>query len=274
MSLRSSHLVGDHRFDCGSMAVTSASTLCQDRVFSVRPNFGSAPRDQAIREHRWRLIEHLTFECPGISRSGLGGSLAVTFLRDDLLRAVLDLTLPRRYCLQLSFRSSACCGSHGLSCPVPPRPYYCTGTSSPSTHEVAVYVSCRGTLAWCVVCGAQPPASVRIRVGKPLKANSPSCFVVRPVVVTPPAVRHCICLGAAPCACSCPSLCAGAMCPIPAWIWCNVRVFVRFFVLPVCPGWTPRLLVKWTLLCMFDSGLTQGSFKLMYLLPSWRPSTS
>ena len=44
MSLRSSRLVGDHRFDCGTTAVASACCLCQDRVFPSRPDFGSAPR--------------------------------------------------------------------------------------------------------------------------------------------------------------------------------------------------------------------------------------
>ena len=44
-----------------------------------------------------------------------------------------------------------------------------------------------------------PAASVRIRVGKPL----PSCLVIRPLVLAPPAVRFCICPGASPRACSC-----------------------------------------------------------------------
>ena len=84
-SLRSSHLVGDHLFDFGATAAAYACSLCQERVFPSCPDFGSAPRAHADREHRWRHIEHLLFECPGIL--GTGGTLAVTLLRDDLLKA-------------------------------------------------------------------------------------------------------------------------------------------------------------------------------------------
>ena len=46
------------------------------------------PRAHADREHRWRHIEHLLFECPGIL--GTGGVLAVTLLRDDLFKACFE----------------------------------------------------------------------------------------------------------------------------------------------------------------------------------------
>ena len=85
LSLRSSHLIGDHLFDFGATAAAYACSLCQDRVFPSCPDFGSAPSAHADREHRWRHIEHLLFECPGIL--GTGGTLAVTILRDDLFRA-------------------------------------------------------------------------------------------------------------------------------------------------------------------------------------------
>ena len=85
MSLRSSHLIGDHLFDFGATAAAYACSLCQDGVFPSCPDFGSAPRAHADREHRWRHIEHLLFECPGIL--GTGGTLAVTLLRDDLFNA-------------------------------------------------------------------------------------------------------------------------------------------------------------------------------------------
>ena len=59
MSLRSSHLVGDPCLDFGVTAVAAACSLCHDHVFPLCPDFGSAPRAQAAREHRWRQIEHL-----------------------------------------------------------------------------------------------------------------------------------------------------------------------------------------------------------------------
>ena len=85
VSLRSSHLIGDHLFNFGATAAVYACSLCQERVFPSCPNFGSAPRAHADREHRWRHIEHLLFECPGIL--GTGGALEVTLLRDDLFKS-------------------------------------------------------------------------------------------------------------------------------------------------------------------------------------------
>ena len=43
----------------GDTAVDSACSLCQGHVFTLRPVFGSAPRAQATREHRWRHMKHL-----------------------------------------------------------------------------------------------------------------------------------------------------------------------------------------------------------------------
>ena len=84
MSLRSSHLVGDHCLDFGVTAVATACSLCHDHVFPSCPDFGSVPRAQAVREHRWRHIEHLLFECQCIP--GLDGFVALALLRDDLFR--------------------------------------------------------------------------------------------------------------------------------------------------------------------------------------------
>ena len=56
-----------------------------DGPCGVIMHFGSAPRAHADREHRWRHIEHLLFECPSIL--GTGGTLAVKLLRDDLYNA-------------------------------------------------------------------------------------------------------------------------------------------------------------------------------------------
>ena len=84
MSLRVSHLVEDHCIDFGVTAVAAACSLCHDHVFPSCPDFGSAPRSQAAREHRWRHIEHLLFECQCIP--GLDSSVALALLRDDLFR--------------------------------------------------------------------------------------------------------------------------------------------------------------------------------------------
>ena len=84
MSLQWSHLVGDHCFDFGDTAVAAVCCLSHDHVFPSCPFFGSAPRAQATREHRWRHIEHLLFECPCIP--GLDSPVALTLLRHDLFR--------------------------------------------------------------------------------------------------------------------------------------------------------------------------------------------
>ena len=84
MSLRSSHLVGEHYSDYGDMAATGAGRLCDDHVALSFSDFGSAPRAPATREHRWRHIEHLLFECRCIS--GLDSSVSITLLRDDIFR--------------------------------------------------------------------------------------------------------------------------------------------------------------------------------------------
>ena len=77
MSVRSSHLVGDHCLDLGVTADTAACRLCHDHVFPSFQDFGSAPRAPAAREHRWRHIEHLLLECQCIP--GLDSSVAPLF---------------------------------------------------------------------------------------------------------------------------------------------------------------------------------------------------
>ena len=84
MSLRSSHTVGDHCLDFGVTAVAAACSLCHDHVFPLCPDFGSAPRAKAAREHRWSHIGHLLFELQCIP--GLDSSVALALLRDDLFR--------------------------------------------------------------------------------------------------------------------------------------------------------------------------------------------
>ena len=86
-----------------------------------------------------------------------------------------------------------------VACPVPPRPCCSTWTSSPLAHEAVMSGSSRHSCLVCSLRRVHPPASVRVCVGKP----SPSCLVVHPLVVDPPAVHFCICPSAAPCTCSC-----------------------------------------------------------------------
>ena len=82
ISLRSSNLVRNHCLAFGDTAVAAACTLCRNHIFPSCPEFISAPRAQAAREHRWHHNEHLLFECQCIT--GLDSSVALTFLRDDL----------------------------------------------------------------------------------------------------------------------------------------------------------------------------------------------
>ena len=84
MSVRSSHLVGDHCLDFGVTAVAAACSLCHDHVSTSCPDFDCAPRAQAVREHRWRHIEHLLFECQSIPE--LDSSVPLALLRDHLFR--------------------------------------------------------------------------------------------------------------------------------------------------------------------------------------------
>ena len=99
MSLWSSHLVGDHCLDFGVTAVAAGCSLCHDHVFPLCPDFGSAPRAQAARKHRWRHIEHLLFECQCIP--GLDGSVALALVRCDLFRVCSG---SRRRCCCRRFR--------------------------------------------------------------------------------------------------------------------------------------------------------------------------
>ena len=84
MFFAASHLVGDHFLDFGDTAVAAACSLCHDHVFHSCPDFGSAPRAQAAREHRWCHIENLLLKCQCIP--GLDSSVALTIRRDDRFR--------------------------------------------------------------------------------------------------------------------------------------------------------------------------------------------
>ena len=124
MSLRSSHLIGDHLFDFGATAVACSCSLCQERVFTSCPDFWSAPRAHADGEHSRYHIEHLLFECPGILCTG--GTLPVTLLRDDLFKACFGSDHASAVLLAAcpSNRTPVVSAGwrHGLSRPAPPRP--------------------------------------------------------------------------------------------------------------------------------------------------------
>ena len=87
---------------------------------------------------------------PGIL--GTGGMLAVTLLRDDLFKACFGSDHAWAVLLA-AFPSDRTPVVVATACLVPPRPCCCTGTSPPLAHEVAMLVSSRGVIAWCVVCG-------------------------------------------------------------------------------------------------------------------------
>ena len=78
-------VVGEHLFEYGNTAIGSACSLCLTNVLSLSPNFDSAPEAQATREHRWRHIKYLLFECLGVL--GLGKSIAIALLQDDTFGA-------------------------------------------------------------------------------------------------------------------------------------------------------------------------------------------
>ena len=123
-------------------------------MFPSCPDFGSAPQAWAIREHKWCHIVHLLFGCRGIP--GLGGSLAVTLLRDYLFKA-----------------------------------------GSGSDHARAVLLS--------TFPSNRTPA-----------VAAPACMV--PFLLHSAAKKL-----------TCPSLCAGALWPMPAWVWRDFRSFVFHF---------------------------------------------
>ena len=116
------------------------------------------------------------------------------------LRHVLGLSMHRRCCLRHFLlivpllwlpRLVLCRSSSTLLLPWDAPP--------PLAHEVAVCVTSRGVVFWCVGCGVHGAAPVGVGVGQP----SPSCLVVRPFVVALPTVWSFVCAGVASCAYSC-----------------------------------------------------------------------
>ena len=133
-------------------------SLCQERVFPSCPDFGSTPRAHVDREHRWRHIEHLRFECPGVL--GPGGSLAVKLLRDDLCRAcsgsdhasaVLLASLPSDHTAVEA--ATACLATFLLD------PAAALGRPPPWRMRLQC-LSLVAVLAWCAICCVHEAASV------------------------------------------------------------------------------------------------------------------
>ena len=176
--------------------------------------------------------------------------LEVKFLRDDLFRACSGSDHASAVLLA-AFPSDRTPVESATVCLVPflLDPAAALGRPPPLAHEVAMSGSCRGVLAWCVVSDVHPAASVCVSVGKP----SPSCLVVRPLVVAPPAVRFCVCPGADRCAYSCfAHVCPCVKgrcdrCPLGSGMISDVFVvcfFCAHFIRTVSPD-VPRSRVAW-----------------------------
>ena len=228
LSLRSSHLVGDHCLDFGVTAVAAAGSLCHDHIFPLCPDFVSAPRAQAAREHRWRHIEHLLFECQCIP--GLDSSVALALLRCDLFR-VCSGSDHAEAVLLAAFPTSRIPVVAATACVAPflLDPAAAPGRMSPWHMKLR----CLGLVAAFLlgvstaVCTRQPPAAF-VLARFPLPAWSSvrarCCSASELCSILPQ--RTCLRLILF---CTRPPLCAGALLPMPAWVWRDVRsVFFLF----------------------------------------------
>ena len=106
-------------------------------------------------------VAHLLFECPGILCPGGTLALAVKLLRDDLFRACSGSDHASAVLLS-AFPSDRTPVVAAMACLVPflLNPAAALGRPPPWVHEVAMPGSCRGGLAWCVLCGVDAAASV------------------------------------------------------------------------------------------------------------------
>ena len=202
-------------FDFGAIAVASACSLCRERVFPSCPDFGSAPRAQANREHRWRRIEHLLFECPGILGAG---TLVVKLLRDDLFRACFGSDHASAVLLA-AFPSDRTPVVAATACLVPflldpaaalgrPPPWrmklQCLALVSAFLLGVSSAACMRLPPSQSVLASLRLPAWSSVRSWLLcLQSGSLSAPVLLPA---PTPVRIC------------PPLCAGALWPMPAWV--------------------------------------------------------
>ena len=239
MSLRSSHLLGDHCLDFWVTAVAAACSLCHDHVFPLCPDFGSAPRAQAAREHRWRHIEHLLFECQCLP--GLDGSVALALLRCDLFRVCSGSDHAEAVLLS-AFPASRVPVVAATACVVPflLDPAAALGLMSPWHMKLR----CLDLVAAFLL-----GVSLRCAPASPRPRLSWHAF---PCLLGPPSVRGCSASELSSILprrtrlrlilfCTCPPLCAGALWPMPAWIWRDVRSFLLFFspfFLPAVLPWS------------------------------------
>ena len=212
----------------GNTAAAATCDLCHDHFFPSCPDSGSASKVQAAREHRWRHIEH-RFEPQCIP--GLDSSVAVSLLQDDLLRvwSGSDNTEAVSLAAFPSGRSPRCC-RNGLCCPVPVRPCSCPGpwavTLGRASRWHVKFQSLDLAAAFLLgvssaVCTRQPPtASMLARsvcMPGPLSMRGFSAYAPGPILPWSACLRLIL-------FCICPPLCAGALWPIPAWIWRDVRL--------------------------------------------------
>ena len=205
--------------DLGTTAVASACSLCQDRVSPSCQDCVSPPQACAIREHRWRHIDHPLFECRGVP--SLGGSLAATLLRAVILRPCSGLD-PARAVLLATFPPDRTPAVAATACIVPflLEPAAAPGRQPPQRMKVQRLAL--GGVYFCLVCRRRrAPACLRphacwrtsaFLLGRPSTCGcSAACRSVLCVV------RRCslrlILFG------TCPPLCAGALCLMPAWVW-------------------------------------------------------
>ena len=141
--------------------LTLGPPLLPPRAVYARHMFSPLVRilGHADREHRWRHIEHLPFECQGIL--GAGGTLAVKLLRDDFFRACFGSDHASAVLLA-AFPSDHTPVVAATACLVPflLDPAAALGRPPPLAHEVAMPGSGRDVLAWCAICGVHEAASV------------------------------------------------------------------------------------------------------------------
>ena len=182
---------------------------------------------KTYREHRWRHIEHLLFECQCIP--GLDGSVALALLRDDIFRvcsgsdhaeAVLLAAFPTGHVPVVA--------ATAFVVPFLLDPAAALGRMS----SWQLKLKCLDLVAAFLlgvstaVCTRRPPdASVLARfpcLPGPLSVRGCSASALCSIL------PRRTCLRLIP-FCTCPPLCAGALWPMPAWVWRDVRVFFFFF---------------------------------------------
>ena len=227
MPSRSSHLVGDHCLDFGDTAVAAACSLCHDFGFPSCPDFGSVPRAQATRERRWRHIEHRLFECQCIP--GLDSSVALTLLRDDLFR-VCSGSDHADAVLLAAFPSSRIPVVAATACVVPflLDPVAALGHMSAWHMKLQCLDLVAAFLlgASSAVCTRQAPTESALARFRLPAWSSVSAWLLRLRTGCDFAQSACLCLILF---CMCPPLCVGALWPMPAWVWRDVRSGFFFF---------------------------------------------